>query len=234
MSNKKPRKKRKLKLKKFLIFLFIVIITIILVYLSIFSFKIKNIYITGNTYYSDYEILNMVQLNNHTSFITTSTFLNEMKLKKDPLIKSATIKKAFWGVINIKITEYQVYFRNKDNTLFIENGKTIKNANSKIESPLLITDLKDSLFTSLVKSFAKLDSETISKISEIEYLPSVLDKERFLLLMTDGNYAYITIDNIDKINYYSKIVTQLAGKKGTIHFDSFRDIDAGITIDILE
>ena len=37
--------------------------------------------------------------------------------------------------------------------------------------------------------------------------------------MTDGNYVYITLSKIDKINKYNSIVQKLENRKGIIYLD---------------
>lgn len=236
MTSKKTRKKkRKLKIKKFLLFLIILSFLGVLTFI-ILNINIKNIYISGNHNYSDTEILKKAKINDYPSFFMTSAILTEMKLKKDPLIKNASVKKKWWLTFEVKITEYKPYFRTTKKVLILESGITVDETKTPInlDAPVLVSDLKSSLFKSLVVAFGNVNEETIGKISEIEYNPSALDKERFLFLMADGNYAYVTLNNIENINYYCKIVTQLAGERGIIHFDSYRPNDAGITIDILK
>ena len=65
-----------------------------------------------------------------------------------------------------------------------------------------------------------VNKSILSKISEIEYTPSTIDKEKFLFLMNDGNYVYITLSKIDLINTYNEIYPTLEGKKGILHLDS--------------
>ena len=66
----------------------------------------------------------------------------------------------------------------------------------------------------------KIDKDILLKISHIEYSPNEVDKERFLLYMTDANYVYITLSKIEKINKYNSIVQELENKKGIIYLDS--------------
>ena len=40
--------------------------------------------------------------------------------------------------------------------------------------------------------------------------------------MNDGNYAYVTLDKIERINKYSDIVSQMTGK-GIIHLEEKMD-----------
>lgn len=78
----------------------------------------------------------------------------------------------------------------------------------------------------MIKSHKKYDFYYLKcqrwelKISEIEYKPNEIDKERFLFTMIDSNYVYINISRMEKINKYNTIVNELEGKKGIIHLDS--------------
>ena len=57
-------------------------------------------------------------------------------------------------------------------------------------------------------------------ISEIEYYPNDIDKERFILTMNDGNYVYITLYKTYLVNDYIKILSTLENKKGILYLDS--------------
>ena len=49
----------------------------------------------------------------------------------------------------------------------------------------------------------------------------VIDKNRFLLRMNDGNYVYINLANMDNLNKYEEIYTTLdENKKGILNLDS--------------
>ena len=66
----------------------------------------------------------------------------------------------------------------------------------------------------------------LKHVSEIEYSPDiknekVIDKNRFLLRMNDGNYVYINLANMDNLNKYEEIYTTLdENKKGILNLDS--------------
>ena len=76
------------------------------------------------------------------------------------------------------------------------------------------------MYDKFITKFNKVEKENLLKISHIEYKPNEVDKERFLLYMTDGNYVYITLSKIDKLNKYNSIVQKLENKKGIIYLDS--------------
>ena len=70
------------------------------------------------------------------------------------------------------------------------------------------------------------ENSGLKHVSEIEYSPDiknekVIDKNRFLLRMNDGNYVYINLANMDNLNKYEEIYTTLdENKKGILNLDS--------------
>ena len=86
--------------------------------------------------------------------------------------------------------------------------------------PILINDVNEETLTKFINKYKDIDKEIKMQISEIEYLPNDIDKERFLFTMNDGNYVYITIYKTLAINEYNKILPNLEGKKGILYLDS--------------
>ena len=209
-------KKRKLKIKNILI----LILLIILIYnmiIYILNLKISNIYIVNNSLLTDKEIINLANLSDYPSFILTSSKDIKTNLYKNKLIKEIKKKKELFGKIYIYITEYKpiaIY----NNQLLLDNGSLIDNIYD-LNLPIIKNDIS-SIYDDYIASFSLIDSDILYKISEIEYVPNDVDKERFLIYMTDGNYVYITLNKITKLNTYNSIVDQLEGKHGIIYLDS--------------
>lgn len=209
-------KKRKLKIKNILI----LILLIILIYnmiIYILNLKISNIYIVNNSLLTDKEIINLANLSDYPSFILTSSKDIKTNLYKNKLIKEIKVKKELFGKIYIYITEYKpiaIY----NNQLLLDNSSLIDNIYD-LNLPIIKNDIS-SIYDDYIASFSLIDSDILYKISEIEYVPNDVDKERFLIYMTDGNYVYITLNKITKLNTYNSIVDQLEGKHGIIYLDS--------------
>ena len=77
-------------------------------------------------------------------------------------------------------------------------GKVVLENNILVDNndfvlPHLINYVPESIYEKLVSSMTKVDNNVLLKISEIEYRPNDVDKERFLLTMNDGNYVYLTL-----------------------------------------
>lgn len=208
--------KRKFKFVKFLVVILTLYIILFLGY-KLFTAKIKNIFILNNNYLTDQEVIDESGLRNCPSFLLTTKYKIKKNLLKNSLIKEAKIKKKLWGIIYIEISEYEPLFIYQDKVI-LDNGTKIDNNDYIL--PILINDVNEETLTKFINKYKDIDKEIKMQISEIEYLPNDIDKERFLFTMNDGNYVYITIYKTLAINEYNKILPNLEGKKGILYLDS--------------
>lgn len=219
MSKKKKKiKVRKIKKKAILLsFFFIVIICLIGYYL--FNIKITNIYIIGNEYISDYEIIKISKLENYPYSIKNKSKTIEKRLKKSDYILSSKVKKKnLFHEVYIYVTENTPLFYNQSIDKYVlKDGKEVSN---KYNVPILINDVDSSIYKKFLKKMCEIDSNIFVRISEIKYDPNDIDKERFLLTMSDGNYVYLTLNKFKKINSYLDIVKTFNDSKGILYLDS--------------
>ena len=216
----KKKKKRVLKIKNICIFLGTVILLGLLIY-YIVTMPIKNIYVNGEKYITENEILELTSLYEYPSFLLTkkTTLIN--KLKKNNYIKNVTIRKKWGSILEINIEEYTPLALTKDNKIIIENGHLLDNIYNETDIPLLINEITDKeIYNNLSKKLKKINKNILRQISQIEYSPVEVDKDRFLLYMSDKNKVYITLTKIEKMNKYNKIKDALEGNSGIIYLDS--------------
>lgn len=209
-------KKRKLKIKKILIILLIILV-MVLAFLFVKDLPIKNIYIIGNNILSDREIIDKAGLTDYPSFIGTSKKNIESSLKNSEYIKEVKVKKRFYNKIYIYVTEYKALCISQDK-LILESKKEIENVKNITYVPILTNDITD-VYDKFIEKFSLINDDILLKISEIEYAPNNVDKERFLFHMNDDNDVYITLSKIEKINVYNSIYSSMEGKKGIIYLD---------------
>ena len=148
--------------------------------------------------------------------LTTSKEI-ENNILKNNYIKEVSINKKIGSKVYIKIQEYKTLCL-YNNEIILESGKKVENTYNLI-LPVLLNDVS-SIYNDFINYFSKVDSGILTKISEIEYVPNEVDNQRFLLTMNDGNYVYITLTKISKLNKYNNIKDQLEGKLGIIYLDS--------------
>lgn len=216
--SKKRKKRKKLKAKNILLFLLFILFLIGIFY-ALSLVKVRTFFVYNNNYLSDNEVLKELRLNKDTSFITINTPQLKLNAKKSKLIKDVSIKRTLDLEIKVNIKEYRMLFYDSINKkTVIENGKSIDYLDTDI--PVLINKVDDkAVYDNLVKKMNKINLKTSNMISEITYSPNGIDKERFLFSMNDGNYVYVTLTKLSKINEYKSIIESVENKKGILYLD---------------
>ena len=228
---KKIKKKTKIKFIPILILLLLLSIAGFLV--SFFmNVKIKNIYIYNNNILTDQEIIEMANLENYPSFISTSKAKIIKNLKTNQYIKDVKIKKTLIATISITVTEYEPLFEySSTGKLVADINVELDKGNKLIKLPVLVNYVPDTVYDKFINEMKNVDANIRSKISNIEYSPNDYDKKRFLLYMNDGNKVYVTLaldgnkSRFSLINSYDEIYPTLGGKKGTLNLDSGNHFD---------
>lgn len=211
------KKKRRLKVGAILIFLLLLILFGSFLF-GILSKPITNIYISGNSYLSDQEIIEIAKIEDYPSTIKNLSIIIKNRLEKNDLIVSAKVRKKRLTKVYIEVTENQPLFfnSNTNETIFID-GKVL---NTKNMGPTLVNYVPDTIYESFVTAMKKINSVVLERTSEIIYDPNDVDEERFLFVMDDSNYVYLTLKKFDSINNYVNIIKKFEGKKGILYLDS--------------
>lgn len=214
------KKKKGRKLKK-IFRVFLILILLFIIGGAIYSFcdtRIKNIFVSGNNYISDQEIIEIAKLDDYPDFFSNTILSIRKKILKDTRIKDAKIKKALFGKVYIEVLEKKMLFIYNDK-IILEDKSEIDNI-TNIKLPVLINYTVDVKYDDLIKRISKIDDSVLEKISEIKYDPTEYDEDRFLLYMNDSNFVYVTLTKLNYLNKYNEYVEKLEGKKGTLYLDS--------------
>ena len=221
MANRKRKhiKKKKIKIRYGRLLLALLIFGLIIYLISKYlNFPIKNIFIYDNTLFTDQEIIDMAQISNYPSIITTKNTTIKKRLEKNALIKKATIVKRKLKEVHITIEENYPLFYDSTNKKVILKDKSEESLD--IPTTVLINYIPDTIYKDFVDKMTIIDREILNRISEIKYDPNSVDEERFLLTMNDGNYVYLTLIHFEKINNYVEILKKFENQKGILYLDS--------------
>ena len=216
MKKKGPKKRVKLK------FAGIILVLVILVILGLFIYnfltrRISNIYISGNYYLSDWDVIKEAKLDNYPNSFSNSSMIIEKRLKKNILIRSAKVVKK-GAVVKIEVDENRpIFYDDIKKVTVLTDSKTV---NEVYDVPILNSELSVKMYNKLLNNLSKLDLDILIKISEITYSPDQIDNERFVFSMTDGNYVYITLKKLNLINDYMSYVKEFNNKKGILYLNS--------------
>ncbi len=217
----KIKKKKRLKLIPFLLFVLVITGTFFLVDVLLDT-RIENIVIKGNKLVTDQQIIDEAGLSNYPSFYKTTSYNIKKALEKNSFIKEVKVKRSFYHVITIEVSEYKVLLK-KETTgkLVLENmNEVTTDQEIPYTVPRLVNDVPKDKYSKLLKNLLKVKKSVRSSISEFYYDPNEFDKDRFLLYMDDGNSVYLTLTKFRMINYYNDVLPQLDGKKGILYLDS--------------
>ena len=202
----------------------VLIVLIMLYVIGLYAYKfvvapINNIYISNDKYLTDQEVIDISGIRNYPSFILTTKYQMKRNLLKNDIIEKVKIKKGLDRSVTLEITESTPLFIYKDKVI-LSNNTEINNNN--YELPIIKNALTNELMDKLIDKYKDVNDEIRLMISEIEYVPNDIDKERFLLTMNDGNYVYITLYKTVSINEYIKIISnkEIENKQGILYLDS--------------
>ena len=216
----KKIKKRKLKLGRvFLVFFAIFLIFYIITH--VFTFKIKNLYIKGNIMLSDQEIIELAKLEDYPSYFKYTNGQIRRNIEKNTYILSCKVKKSRLKEITIEVIENRPLFydSSKEKTILYD----LKEVDEYYEVPTLLNYIPNTIYSKFIDNLKKIEKDIYLKISEIKYDPNDVDDKRFLFYMNDGNKVYVTLKEMNKINEYVDIMTEILVKykedRGTLYLD---------------
>lgn len=214
----KKKKKRKIKLKRVALVILLLIIISLVIY-AISLLKVKTYYVYDNKYLTDEQVLDILKLNKKSSFLFANTLTERAIINKNKRIKDVKIKKTLSLEVKVYVTEYKILFYDeKNNYSVIEGGTTINYRDD--DAPVLVNEIEDKeIYKKFLNKMNKVDLDILNVISEIKYVPNGIDKERFLFSMNDGNYVYVTISKLTKINEYRSVIDSVENKKGILYLD---------------
>ena len=150
----KKKTKRKLNIKALLVFLLVIYLVFMIVY-SFLSMPIKNIYITGNKYLSDNDIIQVAGIKNYPSILKMNSFKIKKNIKKSDYIKDVKVKRNIFGKLTIKVEEAKVLFYDRNNDkLVLSNGREVDDNNS-YGYPSLINYVPKDIYKKINFPFSK-------------------------------------------------------------------------------
>jgi len=212
------KRMRKINYKKIII-VFAIILFCGLIFFLYRSLKVKTVYVVGNNFLTESEILEETNLLEYPYLYQVSANDIKDKLTKNDLINHVKVSKSISGKVVIEIEENKILYQDTTGKYVLSNNNEISLENSILGIPTMMNDCSE-VREKLVNKLLLIDSDIMKHISEIEYKPTELDKERFMFYMTDGNYVYITLSKISLINSYNEVYPTLEGKKGILYLDS--------------
>ena len=211
-------KKRNVNYKKIIIVLAIILFGV-LMFFGYRSIKVKTIYVVGNKLVRESDILENTNLLTYPKLYQVNENDIKNSLSDNKLINNIKVSKSLSGKVTIEVSENKILYQDKNNKYMLSNKEEVELNETPLGISTLINDV-DPVKDKFIEKLLLIDEDILKHISEMEYKPTDLDKERFLFYMSDGNYVYVTLNKINLINSYNEIYPTLEGKKGILYLDS--------------
>lgn len=208
---------RKIRYKR--LFLFLLFFVFLLVVLFKFlTLKITNIYVDGNFYMSDQDIIELAKLSDYPSAFFTFSNRVESNIKKNNMVDSVKVSKKNFSKIYISINEnIPLYYDQTSDKTILSDGTFVP---EKYNVPFLSNNVSSDIYDEFLFQLSKIDKFVYSNISEIEYSPNSVDNKLFLFTMNDGNYIYVNLDRFENVNKYFDMIINFNNHKGILYLDS--------------
>ena len=220
-------KKRRLNIKRVFILTLVLFIISVAIYYA-FELEVTSVTVSGANYVNDSEIIKSSKILKRKFLMVTSHSACK-NIKQNDFINTCKIKKSWWLKINIIVTENKpLFIYTQTDKAMLSNGKETSKKNIS-GIPTLINYVPKDVLSKFVLGLKDINNDIIQSISEIEYAPSLnedgslIDEERFMMTMNDGNIVYINNRNIKVLNKYEKIYASIGNKKGYFNFDADYD-----------
>lgn len=218
----KKVKKKKIRIIPCILLILVLCFFYLLFYLF-YNIPVQNIFIYGNELLNDQEIIDTANLSDYPKYYEFSKKKIKKELEKNPYIEKVKVKRNFFHVIKIYVTEYKILlYEYSSNQYILSNGEKVSTTdkNENRGYPTLVNYVSDDVYSKFIKQLNDLDDNIISQISEIKYEPSQYDNGRFFLTMNDGNYIYVNLSNFKSLNLYNSIYPNFEGHIGILYLDS--------------
>jgi len=213
---KKNKRKKKIRFDRILIFLGIIALIILLINF-ILNLKIYNIYVYGNNFLTDQQIIEIAKVEDYPETIKNLSHKIKQNLEKNVNIKEAKVWKKNFTKLYIEVLENKpLFYYNSNNKTVLSDGSLV---NEKYTVPTVLNYITDSYYNEFINAMNNLNYDVLIRISEIKFSPNDVDDNRFFLSMNDGNYVYININTFYKLNKYISIMENLPDKKGILYLD---------------
>lgn len=216
------KKKRKIRWRRVKNIVILTVLAVGTIYFASDYSKVKSLSVSGNTYYTDKDILHMADLSYETRYVIMPKFMIQWNLGKYDLIDSVDVIKNLQGAIQLEVHEKKILGSITD-----KDGKTYVIVCGKEKQPFekyevdedhmaslvhypKLGNFDDENMQKLVDAFTlnkrEVSAELIAMISEIQPYSRSYDKHMVKLVMQDGNTLYSAYDGIPLLNDYKQVL----------------------------
>lgn len=221
---KQARKKKANRRLIFYLSIFFILIAVI-VYLQSPLSHVRSFDVTGNSFLTDEEVLDLAGLAAETNIWTLDKDAVTSSVLENPIIQEVEVDRQLPWTVQIKLMEHErVGYKEEENHFYpvLGNGTVLTEMAQNTyngDAPLLAGFSDEELFKQMTAQLQAMPESILGLISEIHWRPSDGDNHSIMLYMNDGYMVSGTIREFaEKMQVYPSIVSQLEpGSEGIIH-----------------
>lgn len=201
--------------------------------------KVQSLSVSGNTYFSDSDILHMADVSYETRYIIMPKFLISWNVEKHDVIAHVEVEKTWNGAVHISVTEKPIlgYITDENGEDFlviidtpIEKIPVSEEQKHALSHFPYLNGFDEENLQKLANAFnqnkREVGAKIIAMISEIAPYSRSYDEHMVKLVMQDGNIAYSSYDGIPLLNDYKKLLLTMSKSHICLELD---DTNATIT-----
>lgn len=202
--------------------MFLAAVFLIVVYLILPVSRIRAVEVSGTDYLNSAYIQKVSGVKENNVFFLTFPPYVKYRLKKDPMIKDASVSLKDGNTVSITVKEKKAvgYRYDKKAEVLLSDNTTapLKSDYLDIIAKVpLVTGFESREQTRLyTKAFQKVDQSVIENIAEVTQFSLGYDSEAMKILMRNGGYFIGDYQNLDKLNMYNAIYAQMSDKSKCI------------------
>ena len=221
---KKLKSRRTLYSRLVIIGLVLLIVGSLALYFFSSASNVRSVKVVNNHYLSDEYIQELTGISTDSKYLLLFTSFNGYKAEDSPLIKNIRVEKGGNRSVVIYVEENTIMgYRYTDKMeLVLGDGKIIPFESRYIFSlailPMFMIGDNDRTIA-IAKEMNNLDTDIISRISEIKEYSMSYDPNMVKFVMDDGYRIYTSLDGVKYIAEYRKIITSSSSKHSCIFID---------------
>ena len=221
---KKLKSRRTLYSRLVIIGLVLLIVGSLALYFFSSASNVRSVKVVNNHYLSDEYIQELTGISTDSKYLLLFTSFNGYKAEDSPLIKDIRVEKGGNRSVVIYVEENTIMgYRYTDKMeLVLGDGEIIPFESRYIFSlailPMFMIGDNDRTIA-IAKEMNNLDTDIISRISEIKEYSMSYDPNMVKFVMDDGYRIYTSLDGVKYIAEYLKIITSSSSKHSCIFID---------------
>lgn len=221
---KKIKSRRKLYSRLVIIGLTVLIVGSLLVYFLSSASNVRSVKVVNNRYLSDEYIQELTGISTDSKYLLLFTSFNGFKAEDSPLIKDIRVEKGGNRSVVIYVEENTIMgYRYTDKMELVLGDGTIIPFESRYIYSLAILPMfminDNDRTVAIAKEMNNLDTDIISRISEVKEYSLSYDPNMVKFVMDDGYRIYTSLDGVKYIAEYLKIITSSSSKHSCIFID---------------